>query len=139
MVPSPSRFSSTHTAIALRQSSEVADRNARLLAVSISREMFIRLVASIQECKAFSFGISGTSSAAAGSLPHLLAGDCASPHRCLHSNAELPLEDLDLEDLSHVDSMLALSNGPYHYLILAYRLKPTQGFMTALRLLLSCG
>ena len=61
LVPSPLRCSSTHTAITLRQSPEVADRNARLLAISFSREMLIRRVASIPECKAFSFGILGTS------------------------------------------------------------------------------
>ena len=61
VVPSPLRCSSAHTAITLRQSFEVADRNARLLAISFSREMLIWRVASIPERKAFSFGISGTS------------------------------------------------------------------------------
>jgi len=45
----------------LRLSSEVADRNVKLLAISFSREILKRLVESIPETKMFSFGNSGTS------------------------------------------------------------------------------
>ena len=59
--PSPLKCSLIHTAITLRLLSEVADRNARLLAISFSREILKRWVEFTLETKMFSFGRSGTS------------------------------------------------------------------------------
>ena len=59
--PSPLRCSSIHTAITLRLLSEVADRNARLPAISFSREILKRWFEFTLETKIFSFGRSGTS------------------------------------------------------------------------------
>jgi hypothetical protein len=55
------RRSSTHIAITLRLSSEVAAGNARLLAISFSREILKQYVGFTLETKMFSFGSSGTS------------------------------------------------------------------------------
>jgi hypothetical protein len=61
VIPFPLKCSSTHTAITLRLLSEVADKNARLLAISFSRERLRQWCESPLETKEFSFGPSGTS------------------------------------------------------------------------------
>jgi hypothetical protein len=60
VIPSFWGCSSTHTAITLRLSSDVADRNAKLLAISFSLEALNRYEESIPDEKTLFFGGSGT-------------------------------------------------------------------------------
>jgi hypothetical protein len=62
VIPFPLQCSSTQTAMTLRLSSEVAERNARLQATSLSRTTLSCRVGSISRFTRFSLGISGSSS-----------------------------------------------------------------------------